>query len=197
MLADQFFYDNINDAMRDIVLENDLLAIRATTTTVANQANYSVPADLLQMHHVSYQGTPLKETTVQEAQQQIENMDSTASYPSGVPSVYWMYGASLWLYPAPASPSATDLLLYYNRMPVEVTTLANTPELPARYDNRILEFLLAKAAELDDDNSKYQLKMGEFQSGVRSTKEIEEGPDQFYSFITTSPADNGGYYYDY
>jgi len=200
LITDAAVYDWINDAMRDIVLSNDLLAIRATTATVANQISYKIPNDLLQLHHVSFGGEPLEESNMQEVVNSVTNMDDpvSAGYPTGTPQFFWFYGNQLFLYPAPATSSSSDLLVYYNRMPVEITAMVDIPELPARYDNRIMEYCLAQAAELDDDTDKYSAKKTEFKQGVADTRDLEQGTNDVYSSVTVSPADGaGGYYYDY
>jgi hypothetical protein len=195
IITDQAMFDWINDAMREIVLANNLLAIKATSATVAGTSSYNIPADLLSLHHVSYKGEPLEETSVQAAQDTIESMDDAAKYPTGIPSMYWMYGTQIFLYPSPNTSGAADLTIYYNRNPVEVAAVGATPELPARYDNRIIEYCLAMAAEIDEDDSKYQLKKAEFKQGVSETSDEEEGPNNLYPFVGVSSADGGGSFY--
>jgi hypothetical protein len=194
LITDQAIFDWINDAMRECVLDNNLLQVKATALTVAGQANYGFPTDLLRLNHIAYDGEALDSTSVQEASKTIDSMDDTTNFARGTPQTYWVYGNEFFLYPAPNTAGKT-LTSYYNRYPVVVTALANTPELPARYDNRLIEYCLAQAAELDDDPNKQQLKMQQFQAGLDKAKDEEEGATDVYQNMGVPLADSYGYSY--
>jgi len=195
VLTDQTVYDWINDGMREIVLENDLLRWRATTNSVAGQANYAIPTDLLRFHSITYGGEALTEISLQDAQKIIPNIDDTTTYAKGTPQQFWQYGNEFFLYPAPAS--IKTIVIYYNRRPTPVTDLGNTPELSARYDNRLVEYCLAQAAEMDDNDTMAVRKRSEFQEGLSRSKD-EESESGLYPHMGVSIADSYGYsYYDY
>jgi len=192
LITDQAMYDWINDAMREIILENNLLKVRANSITVANQSNYGLPSDLLRFDHISYEGEALPSISVQEASNTVENMDDATNFPRGIPQTYWVYGNELFLYPAPTAAGVT-ITIYYNRNPVEITTMAGIPELPARYDNRLIEYCLAQAAEIDDDTLKNQSKLQQFRDGLEKARDEEEGPTDLYQHMGVSMADSAGY----
>lgn len=193
VITDQAMYDWINDAMREIVLDQKLLRVKSTSQTVIGQQNYGFPSDLLRLDHLSVNGEALDQTSTQEIGRTIENMDDSINYPRGVPSQYWVYGRELFLYPAPSS--STSMTIYYYRNPVEVTAMVNTPELPAEYDNRIIEYCLSQAAELDDDDTRAQLKRQQFDVGLDRTKDEQEGGQDFYPNMGVPLADAYGYSY--
>lgn len=181
----------VNDAMRDIALNNNLFLIRATAAVVPGQAEYQVPANILTVHSVKFQGRKLIELSQAEA----DGFQADSSVvPSGVPTHYWLFGTILTLYPAPNLTDPNDLLMQYTRTPTEVTLVTNTPEVPVQYHNRIVEYCIAQAAELDDDEDRYERKMNRFASGVQQLKDNAEwGAHDFYPSITAGPADTGYY----
>jgi hypothetical protein len=193
VITDQAMYDWINDAMREIVLDQKLLRLKATSSTLIGQSNYGFPTDLLRLDHVSVDGEALEQTTTQQISRTVENMDDSVNFPRGTPEYYWVYGREIYLYPAPAA--VKTITMYYYRNPTEVTALANTPELPAEYDNRIIEYCLAQAAELDDDDNRAQLKRQQFEIGLDKTKDEQEGGQDMYAHMGVSLADSYGYSY--
>lgn len=194
LLTDQAFIDWVNDAMKEIVIQNDLLKWRSTALSVVGQANYAVPSDLLRFHSLTYDGEALREVSLQEAQKTVPNIDDTANYTRGVPQSFWQYGNEFFIWPAPAS--AKSLVIYYNRKPTLVTTTANTPELNARYDNRIIDYCMAQAAEMDNDDQRADRKMGQFQGGLDRTQD-EESDSGTFPHMGVPLVDSAGYYYDY
>jgi hypothetical protein len=194
LLTEGAFVDWVNDAMKEIVLQNDLLRWRSTATSTIGQANYAVPDDLLRFHSLTHDGEALREISLQEAQRTVPNIDDTANYTRGVPQSFWQYGDEFFIWPAPAL--AKSLVIYYNRKPTPVVNLASTPELNARYDNRLVEYCLAQAAELDNDDDRAALKMNQFQGGLDRTQD-EEVDSGMYPHMNVPLVDSSGYYYDY
>ena len=194
ILTDGAFIDWVNDAMKEIVLQNDLLKWRSTALSVVGQPNYAVPSDLLRFHSLTYDGEALREISLQEAQRVVPNIDDTSNYTRGVPQSFWQFGNEFFIWPAPAS--AKSLVIYYNRKPTAVTLIGNTPELNARYDNRLIEYCMAQAAELDNDDQRASNKLGQFQEGLdrAQDQEVDSG---VYPHMSVPLADSFGYYYDY
>jgi len=186
LLTDQAFFDWINDAMREIVLENDLLKQRATSATVIGQSSYTIPLDLIRMHSLSIFGLPIRETSFPEARDTVKNLDDSSVYPRGTPEMYWVYGGNLFLYPAPDRASSTGLLMNYNRAPVAVALMTDIPELNTRYDTRLIEYCAAQAADLDQDSTRYAIKKAEFQMGISEAKDEEGSTQEYYPFINYS-----------
>jgi hypothetical protein len=183
----------VNDAMRDIALRNNLLQVKAVTATVANQQDYTLPADMLTLHSVRYGTDKLQSLTLSEAD---TFMDTTSSN-AGTPVYYSQWGSTISLYPIP-SDAATSLNIYYTRQPVVVDDLSDAPELPAAYHLRLVEYCIAQAYELDSEPESYAQKMAQFNQNVDSTKDNGEWQNrEFYPNITVSLEDtvSGGWDY--
>lgn len=178
----------INDAMREVAVQNDLLQVQGTAAAVANQSQYSLPATILRLRRVAYQGYSLRPISIEEADELIAGSSLTPAngYPTGVPSHYWVYAGQINLFPAPAVAGSNDITLYYTRQPVAVVNPADTPETPAQYDNRIVEYCLAQAWELDMNVTMSNMKNQQFQQGTDKLKGDADWENQdFYPNLTS------------
>lgn len=174
----------INDAQRDIALNNGLLQTRATANIVAGDATYTLPPDILTIHSVRFNGLRLRAVSIQEAETQIDNLAE-----SGTPVMFWLWSVkNLQVYPVPTAPITDGLHIIYSRQPVAVTLAADTPELPTQYHNRIVEYCLQQAYELDENWQAASQKQQQFTDGVTRLKADEEwGARDFYPSITSLP----------
>lgn len=184
----------INDGMREIILSSDLLQTKAYTSPLANVSHYQLPTDILKTHSLKYKGVSLEFVSLEQAEKLFPNKDDASNYPSGTPTHYWIWGGELYLYPAPEITGSNEIVLYYNRMPVEVTATSDTPEIPSTYHNRLVEYCMAQAYELDENLGGAAAKMQQFQGNLQSMRSLGEWENQdFYPFITDL-ADNSGAY---
>ncbi len=84
--------------------------------------------------------------------------------------------------------------MYYTRQPVQVTTSGDIPELPSQYHNRIVEYCLAQAYELDANMESYTTKMAAFKNGANQLKENADWQQHdFYPSISVSVDDMGSW----
>jgi hypothetical protein len=158
----------VNDAQREIAVNNSLLQTIATSSIVAGNSQFSLPPDLLTLHSVILEGRKLNEISSKD----IEEYFADTSV--GEPHSFWVWGSKLHLAPTPASSITNGLVLYYTRIPVAVTTVGDTPELSQQYHNRIVEYCIAQAMELDDNSQGHMAKMAQFEAGVAKLKDENE-----------------------
>lgn len=184
----------INDAQREIVLQNQLLQAIATANLIPNQAAYTLPTDMLTMRSIKCDGRKLQPLSLSDAETAIPDFDNTLTYPIDLPQQFWIWANQLVLYPSPSS-SAIQLKIYYTRQPVDVSQVSDTPELPPQYHNRIVEYCLQQAYELDENWQAADLKATQFSQGVNQLKENVDWVERdFYPMITSTDLDysNGG-----
>jgi hypothetical protein len=80
-------------------------------------------------------------------------------------------------------------------MPVDVINPSDTPEIPSIYHNRILEYCMAQAYELDENMQNSSAKMQQFQGNLQQMKSLSEWENQdFYPYITDLQDSSAGYY---
>lgn len=190
----------INDCQRDLALANSLFRVTATMTSVAGQSQYSFPTNpaILTLERIKYNGITLEPITIQEADEFLANNDDPASYPSGTPTHYWQWGANFNLYPAPATAITNGIKLYYTRQPNDISAPSDPLDVPAQYHNRVVDYCLMQAYELDDNLYGYQVRKAEYEDKVQKTKDNQDWTDRdSYPHIRVSGADAGDYYEGY
>ena len=175
----------INQAMREVAVDNELLQMSATSNTVVGTANYVLPADILKLHSVKYDNEKLPVYSRKDAEEHA-NLTSTTN---GTPGFCYVWAGSLYLVPPPSAIKA--LIIDYIRQPTDVTAVGNTPELPLQYHNRLIDFCLAQAYLQDGDQQMYAMKIQEFQSGVRQVRDTPEWEADAYPSFTVSDRDSG------
>lgn len=182
----------INDAQREICVQNDINQVTATAATIANQRDYTLPTGIAKLHHISYQGVSLRIISLEEADELISSHDLTQAqgYPSGQPTHAWLWGTTLSLYPAPSVGGASDLKLYYTGFVTDVVNPGDALTIPPQYHNRVVEYCIAQAFELDENYQLAQIKLGQFSTGVKNQAGLDTWQSQeSYPSITVSPED--------
>lgn len=189
-LSDAHIIRWVNDAMREIALNNSLMEIKATTTAIADETDYGIPTNLLALHTIRYDGIKLKKLSLQEADELISPGVEVAS---GTPQYFYKEASNFVLHPAPDN-STSVITMLYTRQPTEVTLVGDEPEIPVEYHNRIVEYCIAQAAEMDGDPQLAAMKMQQFEGKVAQAKQQAEEYSDFYPSITVSGRD--GWYED-
>lgn len=200
-VVQQDVYNWINDAMREIAVQNDLLQVQGSAAAVANQKQYALPDEMLKLRRVAYQGFSLRNISVEDADELVSGsaLSVANGFPVGTPTHYWVYAGLITLFPAPSTSGSNDIQLHYTRQPTDVTSTGDTPELPAEYHNRIVEYCLAQAWELDMNVTMSQVKTNQFQQGIDKLKGNADWENQnFYpsiAMVSEYPPDMvGGWY---
>jgi len=180
-----------NDAQKEIALQNKLMQTISSSSTVIDTYEYTLPTDLLALRAVRYNKVKLTMTTMDE----LDTIVKDRSSESGTPGYYYTFADTLTLWPVPDAVGTLEV--YYTQVPTELTSDASSLTLPAQYDNRVVEYCVAQAAELDDNLEHYQLKMSQFQNGIDTAKQTidQVDNDDLYPFITASQSDMGDVYY--
>lgn len=179
----------INDAQRELALHNNLLQARAVADSARGQAEYTLPLDVLTIRSVRYAGEKLQPLSAQEAEEHIDNTTET-----GTPSRFWVWAQRITVHPAPAAPLTGGLQIFYSRQPATVSVATDIPELPVQYHNRIVEYCLQKAYELDENWAAAQVKGQQFQEGVQELKgNVDWVERDFYPTITSLPEGYDGW----
>lgn len=174
----------VNDACLEIATSSNLNQGSIGNTAVGvGKKTYDLPSDLLLLRSVRCNGMKLRGETYEQLCEQDSDLENT----TGTPSAYWVYGGKLNLYPIP-NAALGNLSILYTKTPdlLTVDMGERQPDIPVQYHPRIVEYCIAKAAELDDNLGHYQIKMGEFQQKTSATQQNAEQPegDSFYPSIT-------------
>lgn len=193
--------DWINDAIREIVIDNSLLQARASASTVVNQSDYNLPPDIFKIHSVLVNGRKMQAQTLEEWEAAYATAEGEV--PKGFPKSFYIYAGVMTLSPTPTE--IHSLVINYTKMPTSIayspgpspsddTWTPATPAIPEAYHNRIVTYCLAQVAFQDEDINKYQMLMQEFHTGVRDLSRIKDQQEDLYPFISVSDRDMGDYY---
>lgn len=192
----------INDAQEQIVLENDgLMEATGTASSVANQKQYSLPADFSTLRALAYKGYHLEALNFNEFNSQVDGYQSSDNTNTGTPTTYMVWNNEVWLNPVPSTSETNAITIYYQKHPTSVGLLADPLSLPLQYHNTIIKYCMAQAYELDENFEAKQMKEAEFAADTQKLNDRNKWTAQeTYPTITVLPgdqpySDSGGWLY--
>lgn len=202
----------INAAQRNILIEHKVLKQVATTDLVVGQFQYDMEVlPILQIQTIHHKGRPLDYRSFQNAEEYILANDPERTQ-TGIPSMWYSWGNTLFLWPTPSvgkpggpvsspgippsQPGAINdndkLTIYFLSRPKDLTGINSPLSLPDEYFDRVVEYVLSQAYELDEDNQNSDFKLGQFRDGLdRMAGDTDRPQNDSYSMITVMPEDGG------
>lgn len=172
----------INDGQIEIVKHNDgALQKTGLIDLVANQASYTLPADLLILRSLRYKFpdmlsfSNLKYKNMQEFDDSIDGWDGTA-YTAGHPQFFTMYEGKAIIFPVPDQSLVSGIKVLYNQKPTDVDDLADTLSVPLIYHNVLVKYCMWQASLLDEDHEPAQMYKIDFSQDMQllQTRETVE-----------------------
>lgn len=176
-----------NSCCLDMVRRTHCLRTSATASTVANQQEYSLPADCMMIDPTG--GVTLKNsagnwirleaTTMAWLDQHISNWrNASADSPKG----YYKKGQIIGLHPKPNSDGTDDIRIYYIDKP---NTLVNDTDVPlekddslVQYHSLIVSYALWKCRQKMGKFSQAEIYKSEYLTGIAEmTRDIVVNPD--------------------
>jgi hypothetical protein len=181
----------INDGQQEIVNNNAILKETKIGNIVANQAEYSFPADRVQYIEALYvEGRPIKNLSPQGARDFILATDPTLNARADYPELWYERGGIITLYPVPQKSFPNGLKMEYVEMPAQVTGFNDPLSIPDRYLNGLVNYCMVQALEYDENYSAAQLKLGQFRDGLDRLHYKENiSQSDLYPVVSPDPAD--------
>lgn len=176
----------INDGIRECAVQNNLLQKRASSSTAVGNSEYPLPTDILKLYSIKYNGSKLQGLTLDEFDERYSNVDGGSS---SSPTVFYVWGGVLNLYPTPSSQGTLVVEYIYSPTDLGSEDYEKELPLPVGYHSRIVDFCLAQVAQQDDDINRYTAKMQEFTTGVSQLKDQPEYTEDVYPSINVSARD--------
>lgn len=181
----------INQAMIDIARKTDCVQDHKEASITSGDKSYGLPGDFINVRNVTYNGSPLRPTTMEIANIMWPQRDTIGGSSSGDPEWYYIWGNVLYLYPTPASSGSGNLDIYYSRLPTVVANPTDTPEIPVGFHEDIERYCLAKAKELDDQLDEAAAIRKDYTDRVMVSKFEEENPHaDSYPAVRLVPGDD-------
>lgn len=179
----------INDGQIEIVKSNDgALQKTGLVNLVANQSQYTMPADLFILRSLRYKFSDmlsfssLKYKNMQEFDDSIDGWDGSA-YTTGSPIFFTQYEGYALLFPTPDKSNVGGLKVLYNQKPTDVTTLSDALALPLIYHNTVFKYCMWQASLLDEDHEPAMMYRGDFQDDMSKlmTRETTDPTDKYHT----------------
>lgn len=175
----------INMGQREILTTNMVNQAVSSTSIVGGQSDYDVSTlRILKIQSIYYNGTPLQFRTFQEAEEFVVKEDPLR-VASGVPVMWYSWAGIIKLYPVPSLDLANGLTINYQKDFTPVGMLSDLLSIPDTYYNRLVEYVLSSAYELDEDSQNSQYKLSQMSTGLQTMAEQENSPSSTYPTITT------------
>jgi hypothetical protein len=158
----------INAAQQEIVSQNPILKETLQTGLVAGQSIYTYPAERVQyIEALHYNDLPLEPYTFQEAQNYIlQRKVDIVNVDHLRPVIWYERNGEVTIYPTPSTTEANCLKMYYVRRPEDLPTLPSPLGLPDRYFQRVIDLVLTRAYQLDENWEAAGFKQQEFAMGM-------------------------------
>lgn len=151
-----------NSGVMEIVSKLPILESVASSTTIIGVDNYALPLNIIEMKGVQVGTRMLKRVDFSEIKS-FQTNDSVGY--SGQPYYWYTFSNNVYVYPAPNA--AVALNLFYNSTPMVVVTDTDKLGIPDRYYDRLCEYVLARAYELDENPSMMTSKLNYFEQKLK------------------------------
>jgi hypothetical protein len=164
----------INEAQVDIAEQNQVLQAKATMTTVANQAAYSLAAitpPIDSIASILLNGRRIGNIPISQAEESISLADPEG-LEVGAPQFWYEWAGEIIFWPKPGQ--AYDMLIRYTAEPTDVTNNVNALlSLPDECFSDVCNYVLMRAYEMDENAEMMAVKQAEYSSSVAERGETE------------------------
>lgn len=167
-----------NSAQREILISNRILRTTGTTDITAGVSEYTLDGlNVVAIQSIHYLGRKLVNRSFNDAEEFIQKNDPLKTA-TGDPSMWFEWGGTINLYPTPTVDAVAGLIVYYIKEPDKLISSTDILSVPDSYYESVLEFVLMKAYESDDDAASVQAKLGQFNQRLSVLSEQETSPAQ-------------------
>lgn len=174
----------INQGQYEIARQNKILKAKGTQNTVALKSTYvlSLGREIQQIESIRYEGkrlVPTEFTTIDT-----NELDYPANA-EGDPKVWYKWGNEITLWPAPKEVGKLEV--FFTAATTTHTSFDGTRllEIPDNYFLPLLDFVLSKAHEMDDNAESQLMSTQQFSERMMSMND-EERAGQSLSYRTVN-----------
>lgn len=162
----------INNGQREIVAVNPILQDTVLHNVTVGVSAYSYPADFIQyIQQLYYDGVPLTSYSYNEAIEYLLKEGTPTA--TGTPTIWYTWAQQINLYPIPDESLTNGLKIDFVRIPTDLTALGDAIDLPDRYFQTLLDYVLGRVHELDENVEMSSLKRNDFAEGLGRLSEQE------------------------
>ena len=176
----------INDGQLELNKKSKVIKTIATTTSVAGQNKYDLPGvKILEVERLQYKNTAIEYRTFQQVQETIfDDVADVSTLSADIPTCWYDYGDSIYFFPVPSTNGVT-ITLFCVTYPTTVSSTTDALSLPDVFYDALVQYIMAKAYEMDDDWTAAGNKLTQLENNLNSLNEDGQGyGNQFYHSIT-------------
>lgn len=172
-ITDADILEWINQAQQEIITLNGILKQTAQRDIVSDQDVYEYDSERIQyIESLHYDGVPLEPYTFQEAEAYIlrykDDSDMITRSSDTKPTIWYERAGVVYIYPKPKENITNGLRMFFSEQPTELTQLSDLLSTPDRYYARVLELVLARAYQLDENWEAAKYKQSEYFNGMET-----------------------------
>lgn len=169
----------INAGQDEIFRRNEPIKATSSADLVAGQHTYEFPGDILKIQSILVNGVPIESRSYQEGEEYVLSNDPLRTQ-TGAPQIWYEWGGEFTFWPTPDKDSLAGIVVKYIKSPVRLTNISSDLSIPDTYFNRLLEFVLQQAYELDENWSAADMKASQF--GTNLDSQMNQGSVQYDTY---------------
>jgi hypothetical protein len=173
----------INAGQEEIFRRSEPLKATTYANIVAGQKDYVLPPNVLRVQAIYVNGIPVEERSTQQVEEYILHEDPQY-IGQGQPVIWSEWGGTFSFYPTPDRNSTNGMTLKYVKLPVKAADITSTLSIPDAYYNRLIEYVLGQAYELDENLAAAAAKNEQFDSNLGQQQIQNEILSNTYPTIT-------------
>ena len=194
LLFDETTFVNwVNDAVQEIIVENSLYQVSASTTLADDQnfGSSGISVDnadsILKIHSILVDGEKIELMSMAEFEAKWQNKETWNE--RGKPCRGYIWAGQIYLHPNPDAEYPIKFNYISRPQLIVEPDLDDESDvslpIPSAYHLRVVTYCLAQVAFMDDDMQKYQQLMADFQAGVLRirTKDMMDEEEDTYPMI--------------
>lgn len=178
-----------NMAQMELFSKETFLKGNSTTNLLADQSVYDVSAlNIMKIQSVHVNNHRINYISFQDAESYIVANDPER-VSRGEPIFWTEWAGNVHVYPAPSADITGGMTIYYYPGPSVASASSDLLSIPDQYFNRIIEYCLSQAYELDEDLNSSKTKLDQFSQGVQEMRGHQQPQESYYPTITELPED--------
>ena len=171
------------EAQMDIASRLGAIKVKATLPAVVGQGKYTFPAENIhQVASIHFDNKLISHVPFIQAESIIISSSGSTSA-TGTPEVWYEWGGEFTLWPSP--DTAGTITVYFSKYPDELTTDNDALlGLPDKFFSTIVNYIMMKCYEMDEDHQASQLAEGRYKEAIADRfGEERKGQDMAFPVI--------------
>ena len=157
----------INAGQYEIFRRNEPIKATGTADLISGQHTYTFPNDVLKVQSILVNGIPVSPRSYQDAEEYVLGNDPNRVQ-TGQPQLWWEWGGSFTFWPTPDVDATGGITIRYIKTPNNISNLADVLSVPDTLFNRLVEFVMGQAYELDENWAAADSKAAQFAQNLDS-----------------------------